>query len=89
MDDADIRLKLVGQINEAMANLEIAKKRVRDTEARHQKLRNDMRADIGTAMSQVEKIAGELAEHSRRLQKLLPPADAVAIIGAPAARAAD
>lgn len=72
MDDAETRLKLIEKINAALANIPIAEKRVREVRERQQKAMNDFKAQVGTAVAELEKARKEYSELAARLTRHLP-----------------
>lgn len=72
LDEGETRLKLVAKINEALANIPLAEKRVREVKDRQKKMENDFKAQVGTAEAELEKARAAYDDVVNRLAKLIP-----------------
>lgn len=82
LDEGETRLKLMARINEALANLPIAEKRLREVEERRKKMENDFKAQVGTAEAELQKARAAYDDLVNRLAKHIPGlrgAEAVAV----------
>lgn len=70
--EAQKRGKAFDDANGALANLEAAQRRVQETKAKHAKVMNDAKADIGTAESQLTKAQESYSAARRKLVGMLP-----------------
>ena len=71
-DDATRRSKALNALNAAFAEITAAQKRVDEAQAKHQKLFNDMKSEMGTANAELHKAEAAYTKARDRLLALTP-----------------
>ena len=70
--DAQKRSNLLGRINEALAEVDIADQRISEAQAKYNKVLNDLKSEKGTAQAMKNKAVKEYDRLRRKLEALMP-----------------